>query len=154
MLPRCAGRRGSRCVQPQPHYLRPELPPGGSGPLRAGLPRARPDLRNGPLPVTVDASAANNLDLQALTYGPSARAAVEVNAIPVSRPGLVDVPISLTGQAVQELDRLGLTSGPVTWPATGGTPTTKTVVIQLIKSSRLSPVSASYRAASRWPVGW
>ena len=114
------------------------------------------------LPVNVDASGAINLALQALANGPSVRPAVEMkHVIPVSGPGLVDLPISLTGQAEQELDEYHQLSvqAAVTFTATGGTPTTKTVVIQLVKLasststtpslSHLSVVPRSFSLAGR-----
>jgi hypothetical protein len=88
------------------------------------------------LPVNVDASGTINLAVQALSDGPNVRVAAEMrHAIPVSGPGLVDIPISLTGQAERELENYHQLSvqATVTFTATGGTPTTKTAVIQLVK---------------------
>jgi 6-phosphogluconolactonase (cycloisomerase 2 family) len=108
------------------------------------------------LPVNVVASGAINLALQALGNGPSVRAAVEMkHAIPVSGPALVDLPISLTGQAEQELDEYHQLSvqAAVTFTATGGTPTTKTVEIQLLRTapslSHLRVVPRSFSLAGR-----
>jgi hypothetical protein len=112
------------------------------------------------LPVNVDASGTINLAVQALSDGPNVRVAAEMrHAIPVSGPGLVDIPISLTGQAERELENYHQLSvqATVTFTATGGTPTTKTAVIQLVKLPRRrhpSRTSASVRAASLSPAGW
>lgn len=112
------------------------------------------------LPVNVDASGAIDLALQSI--GPSVRdAADRKHVIPVSGPGQVDVPISLAGQAEQELDEYHQLSvqAAVTFTATGGTPTTKTAVIQLVKLaapaattpsvSRLSVIPRSFSLAGR-----
>lgn len=99
-------------------------------------PVVHPDSGTATLPVNVDTSGAIKLALQTLRSKPSVRAAAErTHTITVSGPGTVDVPISLSGQAEQELDQYHQLSvqAAVDFTATGGTPTTKTVVIQLVK---------------------
>ncbi len=111
------------------------------------------------LPVNVEASGTINLSLQTLPDGPSVRSAAErTHAIPVSGPGSVDVPITLSGQAEKELaqhHQLNVQAA-VTFTATGGTPTTKTTVIQLVKLpsslSRLSVDPRSFSLAGRLVV--
>jgi 6-phosphogluconolactonase (cycloisomerase 2 family) len=105
------------------------------------------------LPVNVETSGAIDLTLQTPPNQQSVRAAAEMkHAITVSGPGLVDVPISLTGQAEQKLDEYHQLSvqAAVSFTATGGTTTTKTMVIQLVKPlSELRVVPRRFSLAGR-----
>ncbi|HTX32358.1 MAG TPA: beta-propeller fold lactonase family protein [Solirubrobacteraceae bacterium] len=89
------------------------------------------------LPVNVDAAGTLELGLQPLIPQPGFRAAgVVSHQITVGQAGLVDVPISLTGLAAQELSILHelTVEAAVTFTASGGAPTTKTITIQLVKN--------------------
>jgi DNA-binding beta-propeller fold protein YncE len=89
------------------------------------------------LPVNVESAGELNLALQAVSNGASVRTAHAVpHAIPVAGPGVVNVPISLSGASEQELTKLHQLTvrAAVTFTASGGTPTTKTIVLTLVKN--------------------
>ena len=101
------------------------------------------------LPVNVDTAGMLDLSLQPLSPQASRRPGAKVaDQIPVGQAGLVNVPISLSGQAERELETLHQLSlrAAVTFTATGGTPTTKTIVIQLVK---LAPSISGLRISPR-----
>jgi DNA-binding beta-propeller fold protein YncE len=105
------------------------------------------------LPVSVDTGGVLDVSVAPVTAQGSSmrRTAGDPQVIQVSQAGVVNVPVSLDPQQAQELDALHQLSvkATITFTASGGTPTTKAVVIQLIKARgsisklRLSPSTLS-----------
>jgi 6-phosphogluconolactonase (cycloisomerase 2 family) len=90
------------------------------------------------LPVNVDTSGTLDTSVEPVSTQNSARlAADDTQVIQVGKPGLVTVPITLDPQSARELDALHKLNvkATVTFTASGGTPTTKTTVIQLVKAA-------------------
>jgi 6-phosphogluconolactonase (cycloisomerase 2 family) len=88
------------------------------------------------LPVDVQTAGSIDLSLQPLAGQAAERRRAEVaHRIAVPGPGQVNVPISLAGPDEAKLDRLHrlTVQAAVTFTASNGTPTTKTVVIALVK---------------------
>lgn len=90
------------------------------------------------LPVSVDTGGALDVSVAPVTAQGSSihRTAGDPHAIQVSQAGVVNVPVSLDSQQAQELDALHQlrVKATITFTASGGTPTTKALVIQLIKA--------------------
>ena len=91
------------------------------------------------LPVNVNTGGALDVSVAPVTaLGSGARlAADDPQVIPVSQAGVVNVPVALDTSQAQELDALHQLSVKVTltFTASGGAPTTKATVIQLVKAS-------------------
>ena len=96
------------------------------------------------LPVSVDTGGALDVSVAPVTAQGSSirRTARDPHAIQVSQAGVVNVPVSLDSQQAQELDALHQLSvkATITFTASGGTPTTKALDLQL---SKRRPVSSS-----------
>ncbi len=106
-----------------------------------GQPSVDPITGTATLPVSVDTGGALAVSVAPVTaQDSSARmAAARSHVIRVSQAGVVKVPVALDTAQAQEIDVLhhvsvGVT---VTFTASGGTPTTKAAVIQLVKARAL-----------------
>jgi 6-phosphogluconolactonase (cycloisomerase 2 family) len=105
------------------------------------------------LPVSVDTGGALDVSVTPVTAQGSMRpTAGDPQVIQVSQAGVVNVPISLDSQQAQELDTLHQLSvkTTTTFTASGGTPTTKAVVIRLIKTR--GSVSKLHLSPSRFSL--
>jgi hypothetical protein len=122
-----------------------------------GQPSVDPTQGTATLPVSVDTGGALNVSVAPVTaQGSSARRdAGDPQVIQVSGPGIVNVPVSLDTDQAQELDALHQLSvkAMLTFTASGGTPTTKTSVIQLTKApesvSKLHVSPSSFSLSGR-----
>jgi WD40 repeat protein len=99
-----------------------------------GQPAVNQSQGTATLPVTADTAGTIAFSVQPL--GGASRAAHRAQLVQVTGPGMVNVPIAVTGQAAEELDRLHKLNvkATVTFTASGGTPTTKATVLQLVKT--------------------
>jgi hypothetical protein len=101
------------------------------------------------LPVNVDTSGTLTSSVQPLASNDSARAATDgAGLISVNGPTTVALPISLSGQAQDQLDKHRKLSVnvAVTFTASGGTPTTKTATVQLVTAA---PAVSKLRVSPR-----
>lgn len=104
-------------------------------------PSVDPTRGTATLPVDVATSGTLSIVAAPVTAQTSPHlAANNTQAIQVSKPGVVNVPITLDPHAADQLDALHALNvkAAVTFTASGGSPTTKTTVIQLVKN-RSSP---------------
>jgi 6-phosphogluconolactonase (cycloisomerase 2 family) len=103
-----------------------------------GQPSLDPTQGTATLPVSVDTGGVLDVSLAPVTAqgGSARRAAGDPQVIQVGGAGMVKVPVTLDAQQAQELDALHQLSvkATVTFTASGGTPTTKATVIQLVKA--------------------
>ena len=104
-----------------------------------GQPSIDPTEGTATLPVSVDTGGALAVSVAPVTAeGSSARrAATDAQVIQVSQAGMVTVPVTLDSSQAQELDALHQLSvkATLTFTASGGVPTTKATVIQLVKAT-------------------
>ena len=101
------------------------------------------------LPVDVDTSGTLASSVQPLASKDSARPATDgARLISVTGPTTVDLPISLSGQSQEELDKHHKLSVnvAVTFTATGGAPTTKTATVELVTAA---PAVSKLRVSPR-----